>query len=96
MNPADAAAKAWELTVVGAVNLDLVASVARAPGPGETVADGNLVRQPGGKGANQAVAAARLGARVKMIGAVGADPAGAYLLGNLEDAGVDTSGVQRL
>ncbi|MCK6079286.1 ribokinase [Microbacterium sp. EYE_5] len=82
------------LTVVGAINVDLVASVARAPERGETVADGALVRQPGGKGANQAAAAARLGARVDLIGAVGTDPAGRDLLDGLTAAGVGTAGVQ--
>lgn len=83
-----------ELTVVGAINVDLIARVSRAPGPGETVADGVLTRQPGGKGANQAAAASRLGARVRMIGAVGTDTLGAYLRDAISDAGVDVSGVQ--
>jgi ribokinase len=64
---------AVELTVVGSINIDLVARVARLPRPGETVSGAELRRFPGGKGANQAVAAARLGARVRMIGAVGED-----------------------
>ncbi len=83
-----------ELTVVGAINVDLVARVARAPGPGETVADGALMRQPGGKGANQAAAAARLGAGVGMVGAVGSDDEGRYLLEHLAASGVDAAGVQ--
>jgi ribokinase len=62
-----------ELTVVGSVNLDLVARVERLPRPGETVAGATFERFPGGKGANQAVAAARLGAEVRLIGAVGTD-----------------------
>lgn len=62
-----------ELTVVGSINLDLVARVERLPRAGETVSGVAFNRYPGGKGANQAVAAALLGARVKMIGAVGAD-----------------------
>jgi ribokinase len=62
------------LTVVGSINLDLVARCARLPQPGETVTDATFERFPGGKGANQAVAAARLGASVRMIGAVGDDP----------------------
>ena len=62
-----------DLTVVGSINLDLVARVERLPRPGETIAGATFERFPGGKGANQAVAAARLGARVRLIGAVGAD-----------------------
>lgn len=82
------------LVVLGAINVDLVARVERAPGRGETVADGVLVRQAGGKGANQAVAAARLGARVTLIGAVGTDDTAAYLVREIADAGVDTTGIQ--
>ena len=65
---------AVELTVVGSINLDLVARVERLPRAGETLVGHDFVRVPGGKGANQAVAAARLGARVRMVGAVGDDP----------------------
>ena len=61
------------LTVVGSINLDLVARCERLPRPGETVTDGEFARAPGGKGANQAVAAARMGADVRMIGCVGDD-----------------------
>src|SRR5919197_6775048 len=64
------------VVVVGSVNADLVVAVDRLPGPGETVAGGRFARHGGGKGANQAVAAARLGARVTMIGAIGADELG--------------------
>jgi len=77
-----------ELTVVGSINLDLVARVAQLPRAGETVAGHDFVRVPGGKGANQAVAAARLGARVRMIGAVGDDPLADEALTGLEEAGV--------
>ena len=90
----DAVESAPELVVVGAINVDLIARVARAPGRGETVADGELTRQPGGKGANQAVAAARLGARVRMIGAVGTDALGDYLRDAVSSAGVDVAGIQ--
>lgn len=85
-----------ELAVLGAINVDIVARTERAPGPGETVADGRLSRQPGGKGANQAAAAARLGARVTMLGAVGDDPDGAELTASLAALGIDTSGIQRV
>jgi len=82
------------LDVLGAINEDVVARVQRAPALGETVADGVLRHQPGGKGANQAAAAARLGARVRMLGAVGRDAAAAQMRAALESAGVDVSAVQ--
>lgn len=62
------------LTVVGSINLDLVATAPRLPRAGETVTGATLARHPGGKGANQALAAQRLGAEVDLIGAVGWDP----------------------
>jgi ribokinase len=62
------------LTVVGSINLDLVATAPRLPRAGETVTGATLARHPGGKGANQALAARRLGAEVDLIGAVGWDP----------------------
>jgi ribokinase len=79
------------IAVVGSLNLDLVVRVPRLPGPGETVSGGDVFRNPGGKGANQAVAAARLGRAVAMVGCVGADPAGRELLGSLQADGVDTA-----
>ncbi|MDF2989961.1 MAG: sugar kinase, ribokinase family [Microbacterium sp.] len=82
------------LTVVGAINVDLTARVERAPAAGETVADGVLQRGPGGKGANQAVAAARLGAQVRLVGAVGDDLDGHGIRDRLASIGVDASGVQ--
>ena len=78
-----------ELTVVGSINLDLVARVERLPRPGETVGNATLARHPGGKGANQAVAAARLGAGVRMIGAVGADAFADEALAGLIAVGVE-------
>jgi ribokinase len=78
-----------ELTVVGSINLDLVARVERLPRAGETVSGGRFARYPGGKGANQAVAAARLGADITMVGAVGEDGFAAEALTGLEDAGVE-------
>jgi ribokinase len=77
------------LTVLGSVNLDLVARCERLPQPGETVSDATFDRFPGGKGANQAVGAARLGARVTMIGAVGHDPFAETALAGLREAGVE-------
>jgi ribokinase len=78
-----------ELTVVGSINLDLVARVERLPRPGETISGARFERVPGGKGANQAVAAARLGARVKLVGAVGDDPFADEALADLRAAGVE-------
>jgi ribokinase len=76
------------ITVVGSVNLDLVARLDRLPRPGETLTNAAFERVPGGKGANQAVACARLGADVTMIGAVGADPFAEEALAGLREAGV--------
>jgi ribokinase len=67
------------LVVLGGLNMDLIVNVPRLPGPGETVAGESLLRAPGGKGANQAVAAARLGATVSMVGRVGRDSFGREL-----------------
>jgi ribokinase len=78
-----------ELTVVGSINLDLVARVDVLPRPGETIAGTSFERFPGGKGANQAVAAARLGATVRMIGAVGRDALADEALAGLDAAGVE-------
>ncbi len=78
-----------ELTVVGSINLDLVAFCETLPRPGETVTNARFERHPGGKGANQAVAAARLGAKVRMIGCVGRDAHATEALAGLRDAGVE-------
>lgn len=85
-----------ELTVLGSINVDLVATAPRLPRPGETVGDGVLGRQPGGKGANQAIAAARLGARVRLVGAVGEDADADAMVHHLEATGVDCAFVQRV
>ncbi|MEA5455150.1 PfkB family carbohydrate kinase [Sinomonas sp. JGH33] len=81
------------LAVLGSINLDLIATAQRLPSPGETIGGGVLSRQPGGKGANQAAAAARLGSAARMIGAVGDDDAGREMLAALGTAGVDTHDV---
>ena len=78
-----------ELTVVGSANLDLVARCERLPRAGETLTDATFERHPGGKGANQAVAAARLGAQVRFVGAVGDDDFAEPALAGLREAGVE-------
>ena len=80
------------ITVVGSANVDFAVFCKRLPRPGETVTDGVFERIPGGKGANQAVAAARLGASVRFIGRLGRDD---LTLRSLQSEGVDTSGVVR-
>ena len=77
------------LAVVGSINLDLVAQVERLPRPGETVSGARFSRVAGGKGANQAVAAARLGAEVAMVGCVGRDELAEEALAGLREAGVE-------
>jgi ribokinase len=84
--------RAPRIAVVGSANIDLVARCQRLPRAGETVTDAELRRVPGGKGANQAVAAARLGAAVRFIASVGADD---LVLRSLQAEGVDTRGVVR-
>lgn len=81
--------------VVGSINVDLFARVARHPLPGETVHGTGGQMLPGGKGANQAVAAARLGGNVAMIGAVGSDAAADTAVSGLRESGVDLTGVTR-
>jgi ribokinase len=81
-----------EITVVGSINIDLVAKVERLPKPGETVGGAEFQRIPGGKGANQAVAAARLGADVRLVGRVGAN---SFALDAVEAEGVDVTAVSR-
>ncbi|WP_411375762.1 ribokinase [Arthrobacter sp. MPF02] len=81
------------VTVVGSINLDLIATAERLPTAGETIGGALLSEQPGGKGANQAAAAARLGGSARMVGAVGTDASGQRMLDALGAAGVDTSDV---
>ncbi|MFF2087094.1 ribokinase [Nocardia sp. NPDC058176] len=79
------------VVVLGSINMDLVTSTQRRPTPGETVLGSGFTTVPGGKGANQAIAAARSGARVRFLGAIGDDAFGATLRATLADAGVDTT-----
>jgi ribokinase len=84
------------VVVVGAINEDLVAVAPRLPGPGETVVGPGVERHGGGKGANAAVAAARAGGAVELVGAVGADAAGATALDELRAEGIGLTGVVTL
>jgi ribokinase len=83
------------ITVIGSINLDLIATVERLPLPGETVPGDGFRTAPGGKGANQALAAARAGAAVRMIGAVGGDAFAAEATALLAEGGVDLSAVRK-
>jgi ribokinase len=85
-----------KLVVVGSVNLDIVARVERFPVPGETLTNAVVSRHAGGKGANQALAAQRLGAEVSLVACVGDDPAGEEALAPLAAAGVDLTYCHRL
>ncbi len=85
-----------DIVVVGSLNLDVSVPVSSIPVPGETVLGGDALWSPGGKGANQAVAAARLGRRVAMVGCVGNDDAGSRLLADLDVDGVDRRTVRML
>ena len=82
------------IIVIGSINLDLTATVARLPKPGETVPGDTFVTAPGGKGANQALAARRAGVATRMIGAAGSDPFAGEALLLLKDGGVDLSAVR--
>jgi ribokinase len=81
------------VTVIGSLNMDLVVRASRLPQPGETLVGESFAQVPGGKGGNQAVAAARLGAQVSMIGRIGSDANGAQLKQGLEKEGIDCAGV---
>lgn len=85
--------QAGRVTVVGSLNMDLVIRAPRLPKEGETLAGRSFVNVPGGKGGNQAVAAARLGAQVAMIGRIGNDDNGRQLVAGLQRDGIDCSGV---
>ena len=84
------------IAVLGSLNMDLVMEVERLPRPGETVPGKGFSRYPGGKGNNQAIAAAQLGAEVALFGRVGSDRYGEEILQAAQAAGVDVSGVERL
>jgi ribokinase len=79
-----------KVIVVGSINIDLVVTADRFPRSGETLIGNSFTRHPGGKGANQAVASARMEAKTIMIGAVGADPSGEFMRRTLSQAGIDT------
>src|SRR5262245_22770114 len=83
------------IVVLGSANADLVVEVRRRPAAGETVLGSDTAVLPGGKGANTAVAAGRLGGRVGLLGAVGRDSYGDLLLDSMRSAGVDVSRVRR-
>lgn len=85
-----------KICVVGSINMDLVVSADTYPRPGETILGHSFITNPGGKGANQAVAAARLGAETVMLGCVGDDIYGAKLVENLDAEGVDTRHIRRV
>ncbi|QBS37358.1 ribokinase [Thermaerobacter sp. FW80] len=85
-----------DVVVVGSLNLDLIVAVGRRPRVGETVIGKRLTRLPGGKGANQAVAAARLGCKTAMVGCLGNDEFGRMLLASLHESQVDTQHVVML
>ncbi len=84
-----------DILVIGSLNADLVVRTPRFPKPGETISGEDLLVIPGGKGANQAVAAARHGSRVSMLGHVGKDNFGDFLLNNLKENRVDVQYLQR-
>src|SRR5665213_368216 len=87
--------RALMIVVFGSINVDLVCRVARTPAPGETVRGSDYVLIPGGKGANQALAARRAGAKVRLFGTIGYDAFADIALSELSPAGVDLSGIAR-
>src|SRR4030095_1544170 len=91
----EAGAPTAGIVVVGSLNADLTIYCDRLPKPGETVHGNGFAVNPGGKSANQAVAASKLGAQVSLVGAVGDDANGSMLLGSAANAGVDVTRVRR-
>ena len=85
-----------KLAVVGSINMDMTVTAQRIPGKGETLLGESVSYIPGGKGANQAVAMAKLGAQVEMFGCVGDDSAGERMLANLWEQGVETARIKRI
>lgn len=83
-----------KLGVVGSINMDMIVTTERIPSKGETIKGNDISYIPGGKGANQAVAAARLGAEVEMFGCVGNDDAGKVLIKNLANQGIQTRNIR--
>ena len=83
-----------DIVVIGSANMDTVYSVRHIPAPGETIIAKSVMQNPGGKGANQAVAAGKLGGHTAFIGAVGADAAGDALRSSLQSANVETNGLK--
>ncbi|HEV2652117.1 MAG TPA: PfkB family carbohydrate kinase, partial [Rhizomicrobium sp.] len=86
--------KQGRVLVVGSINTDLVARAPHLPRPGETIGGHEFSQVAGGKGGNQAVAAARIGARVAMVGRVGKDANGAQRVQDLEAEGIDCAGIE--
>lgn len=84
-----------KILVIGSLNMDLVTYVSHLPAAGETISSFKFLKNPGGKGANQAVAAAKLGANVAMIGKVGMDEYGSMLINSLKISGVSTKGIKQ-
>src|SRR5437867_8391575 len=84
------------VVVFGSINLDFVTRVDRFPAPGETIAGRSFGTYPGGKGANQALAASRAGAQVRLYGAIGSDAFANAAIASLRAGGVDLSGLQRV
>ena len=85
-----------KILVIGSLNVDITLRMERAPEAGETLTADSMVASPGGKGANQAYAAGKLGGDVAMLGAVGQDAYGEELIANLASVGVDVSGIQKI